>query len=59
MTEVREKYSPENYADLDIGEYRERFPDETARLSDERLFDIVMGTYDDMDDAGWRALLTA
>lgn len=54
--EVREKYSPENYEALDIGEYRNRFPEETKGMSDEKLFGIVMGTDDDLDDDGWREL---
>ena len=59
MEKVREKFSPESYEALDIGGYRTRFPNETAGLSDEALFVIVMGTDDDLDDDGWRALLTA
>lgn len=51
---IREKYSPENYEALDIGDYRRRFPDETEGFSDEQLFDIVMGVDDDLDDADWR-----
>src|SRR6266446_4932499 len=55
MTEV---YSRQNYLDLDVGEYRKRFPKETKALSDEKLFNIVTSTDDDMGDDGWRSLFT-
>lgn len=54
--EVREKYSPENYEALEIGAYRTRFPGHTEGMSDEKLFDIVMGTDDDMSDTEWATL---
>lgn len=42
--------------DDDIVEYRERFPKETLKLSDERLSQLVLSTDDDLEDDEWRAL---
>jgi len=56
---MAERYTPEDYIALDIGEYRRRFGDETKGISDERLFDLVMGTDDDLDDDQWIALFKA
>lgn len=50
------KYTPEDYDAMDIAEYRNRFAVETTGLSDEVLFNAVMGTDDDMDDAEWKAV---
>jgi hypothetical protein len=52
-------YSKEEYISLDIGNYRERFANETNHLTDRALFDLVMGTDDDMDDDAWRKLLSS
>jgi hypothetical protein len=49
-------YSPEEYVDLDCGDYRNRFPTETKNLTDEQLFNVVAGTDDDMEDDEWRKL---
>ena len=49
-------YTAEDYADLNLNEYRERFPEETKPLSDQHIYDIVMSTDDDMEDDAWRAL---
>lgn len=51
-----ETYTPAAYVANDIGEYRGRFPEETKTLSDKALFDIVMGTADDMSDDDWKSL---
>jgi hypothetical protein len=53
------KYSPEMFADLDMADYRKRFPNETAALSDERLFHAVSNTEDDMSDDEWRKVFAA
>lgn len=58
MTEKIE-YSPEAYEENNIGEYRERFPVETEKLSDEQLFAAVMDTEDDMDDDQWKGIFIA
>src|SRR5205814_10548903 len=55
-TTEREVYSAEAYRDNEIGEYRVRFPNETNPLTDQQLFDVVMGTDDDMSDDAWRSL---
>jgi hypothetical protein len=52
-------YSPEMFADLDMGEYRTRFPEETANLTDEQLFHAVSHQDDDRDDDEWRAIFKA
>lgn len=49
-----EKYSPENYAAMEIGEYRTKFPSETERFTDEQLYDAVAATDDDMHDVEWK-----
>lgn len=53
---MAEKYTPEDYTGLEIAEYRTRFPAETEKFTDEQLFNIVMETNDDLDDAGWHDL---
>lgn len=52
------RYTAEEYDDLNLNEYRERFPDETKALSDERIYEVVMGTEDDHTDGEWRELFT-
>lgn len=52
-------YSPDEYDALDCGEYRNRFPVETANLSDRRLFEIMAEQDDDRDDDTWRSLFAA
>lgn len=58
MTE-KTPYTPEAYIELDCGEYRTRFPEETKNLTDEQLFDRVVATDDDMEDDEWRRLFKA
>lgn len=52
-------YSPEDYIALDCGEYRTRFPVETASLTDQRIFEIMAEQDDDRDDDDWRLLFAA
>lgn len=52
-------YSPKMYADLDMNDYRIRFPAETATLTDEQLFHVVSNTDDDTNDDEWRGLFKA
>jgi hypothetical protein len=56
MTNKSEVYSAQSYIDLDIEQYRTRFPAETKPLTDKTLFDIVMLTDDNMDDKEWQSL---
>lgn len=49
-------YTVADYDELEIGEYRTRFPEETKGMSDKLVFEIVMSTDDDMDDDEWREL---
>lgn len=56
ISTAREKYSPEGYVALDIGDYRAYYGDETKHLTDEQLFDLVMGTEDDLEADEWKAL---
>lgn len=49
------KYTPEDYAAMDIDEYRRKFPTETARFSDEQLWNAVAATDDDMTDVEWKS----
>src|SRR5712664_2235909 len=55
-TKEREVYSVEAFKDHEIAEYRTRFPTETKPLSNKQLFDVVMGTDDDLGDDGWKSL---
>ncbi len=55
-TTEREVYSVQSFKDLEIGKYRTKFPTETKPLSDKQLFDVVMGTDDDMSDDDWKSL---
>lgn len=48
------KYHPVMFAELEMGEYRTRFPQETANLTDEQIFHVVSNQEDDLDDDGWR-----
>lgn len=57
MSTEKMKYTPQDYVELDIEDHRRRFPEETKGMGDEKLFDIVMGTEDDMSDEDWRSLL--
>jgi len=61
IEEARERpsYSPQAYKDLDMAEYRGRFAEETKALSDKQLFDVVVGTDDDLSDDDWRSLFRA
>jgi hypothetical protein len=52
----REQYTPLAFKENEIAEYRGRFPEETKAMSDKQLFDIVMGTEDDMTDEAWKSL---
>ena len=52
-------YSPEEFAALDCGEYRIRFPEETKDLSDQRLFEIMADQDDDRENDEWRTLFKA
>jgi hypothetical protein len=52
-------YSAQEFFDLDMGEYRTRFPEETARLTDEQIFHAVSNQDDDRDDDEWRAIFKA
>lgn len=52
-------YSPENYNDLDIGEYRKSHKAETASYSDEQLYVAVMATDDDMSPEDWSTYFKA
>lgn len=47
-------YSPEAYAEYDMAEYRVRFPDETAALTDEQIFHVVSNQDDELEDDQWR-----
>lgn len=47
-------FDPLAYAELDLDEYRRRFPAETDPLSDEQIWDVVGLTEDDLTDDGWR-----
>lgn len=51
--------TPQNFADLDMGDYRTRFPNETQRLTDQQVWDAVASTDDDMSDDEWRKLFAA
>lgn len=51
-------YTPEDYIENDMEQYRARFPLETKPLSDEELFNIVAEQDDDQDDATWRSLFS-
>lgn len=53
---MTERYTPEDYIALDIEEYRRKYGDYTKGISDEQLFDIVMGTNDDLSDDEWIGL---
>lgn len=52
-------YCADYYALLGLNEYRQRYPEETAKLSDEQIWNVVSLTEDDQDDAGWKALFSA
>lgn len=49
-------YDPEIYLEMDLGEFRTRFPAETMPLSDEDIWNVVSFTEDDMSDDEWRQL---
>ena len=48
------EYTADDFYALDMGEFRERFPDETKALSDEQIYHVVSHQDDDLDDADWR-----
>ncbi len=48
-------FSQADYNELDLDEYRRRFPVETLNLSDEQIWNVVFSSEDDHDDAGWSA----
>ncbi len=43
-------FDPQLFIDLDMADYRTRFPTETAGLSDEQIFHVVSCMDDDTDD---------
>ena len=47
-------FNQQDYAELDLDEYRRKFPTETDPLSDEQIWDVVGATEDDMSDDEWR-----
>lgn len=49
-------YTPEGYIELEMGEYRIRFPAETMPLTDAQIWDVVSNTDDDQSDDDWRKL---
>ncbi len=49
-------YSETAYRELDIGDYRTRFPAQTEPLTDEQLFHAVSNQDDDMSDDEWAAV---
>lgn len=51
--------TPQNFEALDMGEYRTRFPDETVKLTDQQVWDVVASSDDDHDDDEWRKLFAA
>ena len=51
--------SATDWSDVDVSEYRERFPVETRGLSDRQIFDVIAATDDDMEDADWKATFKA
>lgn len=56
VTEGLPPYSPEDYVELDMDDYRRRCPKSTEGLTDQRLYEIVAATDDDMDDEDWDKL---
>ena len=48
-------FSAQDYAELDLDEYRRKYPEETKRLKDEHIWHVVGTTEDDMSDDEWRA----
>lgn len=55
-TDAPEVYTAEAFKEYEMGQYRERFPNETRGLSDRAIFDAAMATDDDLDDDAWREL---
>lgn len=54
---TRPVYSPETFAEFEIGNLREQFPNETAGYDDITLFNVAMMPDDDLSDADWAELL--
>lgn len=47
-------FNAKDYAELDLDEYRRRFPIETSNLSDAQIWQVVSLAEDDMEDDAWR-----
>lgn len=53
------KYTPTAYNELEIANYRGKFPTETDKLSDKALFELVVSADDDLSDDDWQKLFAA